>query len=106
MDRLSKALADYKQRADQLEKMEQRYRDLRARLEKLAQVAEVIRNDKDLNLRTFQVAGHTDNAKYPAGGPFKDNWLLSLARARQVLLFLISPPGKAGGGGLDPKHWA
>jgi chemotaxis protein MotB len=149
MDRLTKALADYKQRADQLEKMEQRYRDLRARLEKLAQVgvkfvvrnnrmviqlpgdilfdsgkdelkkdgkevlgqvAEVIRNDKDLNSRDFQVAGHTDNAKYPTGGPFKDNWLLSLARARQVLLFLISPAtekGKpSGGGGLNAKKWA
>jgi len=148
MDRLSKALADYKQRADQLAAMEQRYRDLRARLEKLSQVgvkfvvrnnrmviqlpgdilfdsgkdelkvdgknvlgqvAEVIRNDKDLASRNFQVAGHTDNAKYPAGGPFRDNWGLSLARARQVLLFLISASDakKAGaGGGLDPKKWA
>jgi chemotaxis protein MotB len=70
----------------------------------LAQVADVIRNDKDLNSRNFQVAGHTDNAKYPAGGPFKDNWLLSLSRARQVLLFLITATPK--GGGLDQKHWA
>ena len=143
--RLQQALAEYKQRADQLAAIEQRFRDLRARLDKLtqiglkvvvrnnrmviqlpgdilfdsgkdelkqggkdalAQVAEVIRSDKDLNSRNFQVAGHTDNAKYPGGGPFKDNWGLSLARARQVLLFLITPPGKAGGGGLDPKHWA
>jgi chemotaxis protein MotB len=79
----------------------------------LGQVADVIRNDKDLNSRNFQVAGHTDNAKYGTG-PFHDNWGLSLARARQVLLFLIGPnaPGKPGakggstGGGLDPKHWA
>ena len=70
----------------------------------LMQVAEVIRNDKDLNTRNFQVAGHTDNAKYPAGGPFKDNWLLSLSRARQVLLFLVGPQPKEGG--LNPKHWA
>ncbi len=80
--------------------------------EALMQVAEVIRNDKDLNSRNFQVAGHTDDAKYPPGGPFHDNWGLSLARARQVLLFLIAPPadatkkGAPTGGGLDPKHWA
>ena len=37
-----------------------------------------------------------------------------MARARQVLLFLTSPPGdktskdpkKQGGGGLDTKHWS
>ena len=81
--------------------------------EALMQVAEVIRNDKDLNARNFQVAGHTDDAKYPPGGPFHDNWGLSLARARQVLLFLIAPadaaPKKGAaptGGGLSPKHWA
>lgn len=74
----------------------------------LVQVAEVIRNDKDLNGRNFQVAGHTDNAKYPPGGPFRDNWGLSLARARQVLLFMISAADdkKAPGGGLDAKRWA
>jgi chemotaxis protein MotB len=80
--------------------------------EVLAQVAEVIRNDSDLSTRVFQVAGHTDDARYPANGPFKDNWGLSLARARSVLLFLISPPtadkpgrakaGEPNGGGLDP----
>jgi chemotaxis protein MotB len=81
--------------------------------EALMQVAEVIRNDKDLNTRNFQVAGHTDNAKYPPGGPFHDNWGLSLARARQVLLFLIAPSDTApkkgaapAGGGLSAKHWA
>lgn len=80
----------------------------------LLQVADVIRADPTLFARNFQVAGHTDNAKYPAGGPFKDNWGLSLSRARQVLLFLTTPTGdraakdpkKVGGGGLDPKHWA
>ena len=56
----------------------------------LGQVAEVIRGDKDLNTRNFQVAGHTDNVKY-GGGPFGDNWGLSLARSRKVLLFLIAP---------------
>ena len=149
---LQEALAEYKTRADQLAAIEQRFRDLKARLDKLTkiglkvvvrnnrmviqlpgdilfdsgkdelkpggkdalgQVAEVIRGDRDLNSRNFQVAGHTDNAKYGTG-PFHDNWGLSLARARQVLLFLIGPnvPGKPGskvasvGGGLDPKHWA
>lgn len=76
----------------------------------LGQVAEVIRSDKDLNSRNFQVAGHTDNAKYTTG-EFKDNWGLSLARSRRVLLFLIAPvAGKKGndsvGGGLDQKKWA
>jgi len=81
--------------------------------EVLAQVADVIRNDSDLSKRNFQVAGHTDDQKYPPHGPFGDNWGLSLARARQVLLFLIAPSGTkpgskvpAGGGSLDPKHWA
>jgi chemotaxis protein MotB len=148
--RLQQALAEYKQRAEQLAQIEARFRDLRSRLEALtkvglkvvvrnnrmviqlpgdvlfdsgkdelkpqgkdvlAQVADVVRNDPDLNKRNFQVAGHTDNAKYPPGGPFHDNWGLSLARARQVLLFLIAPnatskAAKVTGGGLDPKHWA
>jgi chemotaxis protein MotB len=65
-------------------------------------VAEVIRNDKQLAGRYFQVAGHTDN-KPLVGGRFGDNWGLSVMRARQVLLYLIAPVGsKAGGGGLDP----
>ncbi|HVH46094.1 MAG TPA: OmpA family protein [Labilithrix sp.] len=81
--------------------------------EVLSQVAEVIRSDKDLNNRYFLVAGHTDNVKYPPGGPFKDNWGLSLMRARQVTLFLVddhkADPKKKGdvaGGGLKPSRWA
>jgi chemotaxis protein MotB len=82
--------------------------------EVLLQVADVIRNDPTLSQRDFQVAGHTDNAKYPPRGLFKDNWGLSLARARQVLLFLTGPSGdrtakdprKHGGGGLNPKRWS
>jgi chemotaxis protein MotB len=77
--------------------------------EVLAQVAEVIRGDDNLSKRNFQVAGHTDDQQYPAHGPFGDNWGLSLARARQVLLFMIGPVGAKGsakGGGLDPRHWA
>jgi chemotaxis protein MotB len=148
--RLQQALAEYKQRSDQLAAIEQRFRELRSRLEALTkvglkvvvrnnrmviqlpgdvlfdsgkdelktsgkevlgQVADVIRNDSDLSKRNFQVAGHTDDQKYPPGGPFHDNWGLSLARARQVLLFLIAPVPKGGksglgGGGLESKHWA
>jgi chemotaxis protein MotB len=150
--KLAQALAEYKQRADQLAIIEGRFRELRSKLDKLnqvgvkvvprnnrlvvqlpgdilfdsgkdelkqqgkevlSQVAEVIRSDKDLNNRYFVVAGHTDNVKYPAGGPFKDNWGLSLNRARTVTLFLVddhkADPKKKGdvaGGGLNPKRWS
>jgi chemotaxis protein MotB len=56
----------------------------------LKAVADVIRNDPQLVKRYFQVAGHTDN-KPLQGGPFRDNWGLSLMRARGVLLYLIEP---------------
>jgi chemotaxis protein MotB len=151
-EKLKQALAEYKQRADQLAVIEARFRELRSKLDKLnqfgvkvvprnnrlvvqlpgdilfdsgkddlkqqgkevlSQVAEVIRNDKDLNNRYFIVAGHTDNVKYPAGGPFRDNWGLSLMRARQVLLFLIDDhkadtkkKGDVAGGGLNPRRWS
>ncbi|CAN5638104.1 hypothetical protein BH09MYX1_BH09MYX1_51880 [soil metagenome] len=153
IDKLNAAVAEYKQRADQLAAIEQRFRDLKMRLDKLnqvglkvvvrnnrmviqlpgdvlfdsgkdelkqggktvlLQVADVVRADNTLMVRNFQVAGHTDNAKYPTGGQFKDNWGLSLARARQVLLFLTGTvgdktskdPKKQGGGGLDTKYWS
>ena len=70
----------------------------------LLQVAEVVRNDADLNKRNFQVAGHTD-AKPLAGGAFKDNWGLSAMRARSVTVLLTGTADKAGGG-LDPSHWS
>jgi chemotaxis protein MotB len=68
----------------------------------LLQVADVIRNDKQLAARYFQVAGHTDN-KPLQGGRFHDNWGLSTMRAREVLVFLITTrdpkdPKKSGGG--------
>jgi chemotaxis protein MotB len=70
----------------------------------LNSVADVIRKDAQLSARYFQIAGHTDN-KPLAGGTFKDNWGLSAMRARQVLVYLISPiESKNGGGGLDPNH--
>ncbi|KYF69044.1 OmpA/MotB family protein [Sorangium cellulosum] len=70
----------------------------------LLKVAEVIRNDAGLSTRSFQVAGHTDNAPL-AGGRFKDNWGLSVMRAREVLAFLLQPQDK-GGGGLKPERWS
>ena len=70
----------------------------------LRKVAEIIGGDAQLIERTFQVAGHTDNRR-PVGGPYKDNWELSLMRARQVLIFLIEPLDK-NGGGLNPKRWS
>lgn len=77
--------------------------------EVLMQVADVIRGDSTLSIRKFEVAGHTDNAKY-GGGAFKDNWGLSLMRGRSVLMFLVTPRDpkdpKKGGGGLDAKNWA
>jgi chemotaxis protein MotB len=71
-----------------------------------------VKNDSTLRTRYFEVAGHTDNAKCagPCLAQFKDNWGLSLARARTVVLFLTQPKNekdaKKGGGGLDPKLWA
>jgi len=70
----------------------------------LSAVADVIRNDKQLAGRYFQVAGHTDN-KPLKGGRFGDNWGLSAMRARQVLLYLVAPvDAKEGGGGLTPER--
>ena len=82
----------------------------------LKEVADVIRNDSTLSQRVFQVAGHTDNVEYGTG-PFGDNWGLSVARAKSVVLFLISPDtpprfhppqpvGTPWGGALDPHHWS
>lgn len=72
----------------------------------LSKVATVIRNDSSLLQRDYQVAGHTDN-KPLAGGPFRDNWGLSLMRAREVLLYLVSPAdAKGGGGALPAVHWS
>ena len=73
-------------------------------------VADVIRNDKQLSGRYFQIAGHTDN-KPLKGGRFGDNWGLSAMRARQVLLYLIAPvrpkdakPNTDNGGGLNQER--
>lgn len=68
----------------------------------LAKVAGIIKADPQLLSRDYQVSGHTDN-KPLARGPFKDNWGLSLMRAREVLVFLADPEK---GGGLPVAHWS
>ncbi len=70
----------------------------------LKQVAAIVHRDPGLMTRDFQVAGHTDNKPYRLG-VFKDNWGLSVMRAREVLAFLIKPLDKKGGG-LNPEHWS
>jgi chemotaxis protein MotB len=66
----------------------------------LKKLAAVIRSDRSLLDRDYQVAGHTDSQPY-VSGPFQDNWGLSLMRARAVLLHLIGKGGK-----LPRKHWS
>jgi chemotaxis protein MotB len=73
-----------------------------------------IREDAAFAGRTFLVAGHTDNSPYPEELPYRDNWGLSLARARQVLLFLAGPAARPKdgpqpselGGGVDAHQLA
>ncbi len=67
----------------------------------LGQVANIVKADPQLLGRDYQVAGHTDD-KPLAGGQFKDNWGLSLMRAREVLVYLIDPNK----GGLPAPHWS
>jgi chemotaxis protein MotB len=67
----------------------------------LGKVAAIFKADPQLLARDYQVAGDTDD-KPLAGGPFKDNWGLSLMRAREVLVYLIDPKA----GGLPTQHWS
>jgi chemotaxis protein MotB len=67
----------------------------------LLKVAGIIKADPQLVSRDYEVAGHTDNQPL-AHGPFKDNWGLSLMRAREVLVFLVDPAQ----GGLPIPHWS
>lgn len=67
----------------------------------LVKVAGIIKADPQLVARDYQVAGDTDNQPY-GHGPFKDNWGLSVMRAREVLMFLIDPKQ----GGLPVEHWS
>jgi chemotaxis protein MotB len=73
----------------------------------LLKIADVIRNDRELAARSYQVAGHTDNKAFN-GGPYKDNWGLSVMRSREVLTFLIGnkDDAKNPGGGLPSDHWS
>jgi chemotaxis protein MotB len=68
----------------------------------LAKVAGIVKADPQLLSRDYQVSGHTDN-KPLQGGRFKDNWGLSLMRAREVLVFLVDAEK---GGGLPVEHWS
>jgi chemotaxis protein MotB len=68
--------------------------------EMLTRVATVIRADKALAARPFEVAGHVERGR--PGGAFKDGWGLSVMRAREVLAFLVQPADK--GGGLAPAR--
>jgi chemotaxis protein MotB len=67
----------------------------------LEKVAAVVKGDPGLLSRDYQVAGHTDNQPMKHG-PFKDNWGLSLMRAREVLVFLADPKDSA----LPVEHWS
>jgi chemotaxis protein MotB len=67
----------------------------------LLKVAGIIKADPQLVSRDYQVAGDTDNQPY-GRGPFKDNWGLSVMRAREVLMYLIDPKA----GGLPVQHWS
>jgi len=66
----------------------------------LKKIAAVIRDDTILLNSDYQVAGHTDSQPY-RHGPFRDNWGLSLMRARAVLLYLIGKDGQ-----LPPERWS
>ncbi len=67
----------------------------------LLKVATIIKADPQLVSRDYQVAGDTDDQPFTHGA-FKDNWGLSLMRAREVLVFLINPKE----GGLPVAHWS
>jgi chemotaxis protein MotB len=67
----------------------------------LMKVAGIINADSSLKGRDYQVAGHTDNRPL-AGGVFRDNWGLSLMRAREVLMYLVSEKG----GALPLDRWS
>jgi chemotaxis protein MotB len=68
----------------------------------LMKVSNIIKADNSLLGRDYQVAGHTDN-KPLGGGVFRDNWGLSLMRAREVLLFLVDDKK---GGGMPLAKWS
>ena len=66
----------------------------------LDQVAGIVKADSSLITRNYQVAGHTDSKVFRGAGSFKDNWGLSLMRARGVLLHLVD------NGGMPRDKWS
>lgn len=66
----------------------------------LTKVAQVIRADSSLLSRQYQVSGHTDSQVYR--GAFRDNWGLSLMRAREVLLYLVEDKSSS----MPAKNWS
>ena len=66
----------------------------------LDQVANIVKADASLITRNYQVAGHTDSKVFRGAGSFKDNWGLSLMRARGVLLHLVDA------GGMPRDKWS
>ncbi|MBN2195701.1 MAG: OmpA family protein [Polyangiaceae bacterium] len=70
----------------------------------LSKVTKALLSDPALAERYYQVAGHTDNQPVVrTAEEFKDNWGLSLMRAREVLLFVTKVEA---GRGLDIKRWS
>ena len=70
----------------------------------LTKVKKVLLSDPSLGDRYYQVAGHTDNQQLvKTADEFKDNWGLSLMRAREVLLFLTQAET---GSTLNVKRWS
>ena len=74
-----------------------RWKSAKKRVE---QVAGIIKGDGSLLSRNYQVAGHTDSKPFRGAGSFKDNWGLSLMRARGVLLHLVDA------GGMPRDKWS
>jgi len=70
----------------------------------LTKVRKVLASDPGLSERYYQVAGHTDNQQLVrTADEFRDNWGLSLMRAREVLLFLTQ---QESGPSLNTKRWS
>jgi len=70
----------------------------------LSKVRKVLASDPGLSERYYQVVGHTDNQQVVRTAEvFKDNWDLSLMRAREVLLYLTT---QEAGPNLNVKRWS
>lgn len=70
----------------------------------LTKVRKVLASDPSLSERYYQVVGHTDNQQLVrTADEFKDNWGLSLMRAREVLLYLTK---QEAGTNLNVKRWS